>query len=227
MESRQKVRKRDRIRSIFTKGLPNESALSEPAPSEDNHESSPTVDGAMQAQPESARSAAPLQDNRESPHAVVNDKGDRQTQAESARFAPAPSQKTQESPHAVAGDHGDRQRTEERYCEAASLLEKAVKGRRDHGDSESFNFPELSGEPEKFDDAQFREKVNAALEARKAAIENPTGWSKCKDTVQCIYQASSPFAKNFLAIASSAQSVVPSSFSNSKDPSSKSIRSHL
>ena len=58
---------------------------------------------------------------------------------------------------------GDRQRTRERYLDAAKLLEEAVKayeGRRG-----SFDFPELKGEPEDFDD---REKINTVMDARRS-----------------------------------------------------------
>src|SRR5271154_117386 len=72
---------------------------------------------------------------------------------------------TQGSPPRIEGDYGDRQRTNERYLEAAALLERTVKGRRERGDSDSFDFLEISGEPEKFDDAQFRNKINYALES--------------------------------------------------------------
>ena len=107
----------------------------------------------------------------------------------------------------VVGDYGDRQRTEERYIEAASLLEDALKTRRERGDSELFDFPELIGEPGGFNDAKFRDKINLALESRKDTVKDQTNWSKCKNTVQCIFQALSPFAKNFLIIAKDGQSV--------------------
>ena len=116
-------------------------------------------------------------------------------------------QTTQGSPPRIEGDYGDRQRTNERYLEAAALLEQAVKGRRERSDSDSFDFLEISGEPEKFDDAQFRNTINLALESRKGAIQDQTALSKCKNTVGCIFAALSPFAKNFLIIAQDAQSV--------------------
>jgi hypothetical protein len=120
---------------------------------------------------------------------------------------PTSTQTTRGSPPRIEGDYGDRQRTNERYLEAAVLLEQAVKGRREQGDSDSYDFLEISGEPEKFDDAQFRNKINLALESRKGAIKDQTALSKCKNTVGCIFAALSPFAKNFLIIANDAQSV--------------------
>ena len=53
---------------------------------------------------------------------------------------------------------------------------------------------------EDFDDSRFREKINIVLEAHKIA-ENQTGWGKCKEIVQCVFTAFSPFAKNFLDVA--------------------------
>lgn len=129
------------------------------------------------------------------------------TTAESTKVNPASTQTSQESSHHIRGDYGDRKRTNARYLEAVALLQQAVKARQEHGDFESLDFLELKGEPEKFSDSQFRDKINLAMEARKCAIKDQSAWSKCKDTVECIFVALSPFAKNFLSIAQSAQSV--------------------
>jgi len=92
-----------------------------------------------------------------------------------------------------------------RYQQAAKLLEEAAKNREDLWGS--FQFPELKGEPEDFNDSQFKDRVNAVLEARKEAVENPNGWGKCFYAMQCAFAAFSPFAKNFLTAAQAAQSV--------------------
>src|SRR5947207_4629076 len=63
--------------------------------------------------------------------------------------------------------YGDRERTKARYREAANLLTQAVKGNGDNW--ETLDFPELSGEPERFDDLQFQDKINTVLQARKNA----------------------------------------------------------
>jgi len=130
------------------------------------------------------------------------------TTAESTEVHPASTQTTHESPHHIKSDYGDRQRTNERYLEAVALLQYEVKARQEHGDFQSFDFLELIGEPEQFNDSQFREKINLAMEARRGAIKDQGAWSKCKNAVECIFVALSPFAKNFLSIAQNAQSVL-------------------
>jgi hypothetical protein len=101
----------------------------------------------------------------------------------------------------------DRRRTMERYQQAAKLLEDAVNGRGDTWGG--FDVSLLDGEPEDFNDSQFRDKVNAVLDARKDTVESRSAWTKCCRTFQCAFVAFSPFAKNFLAIAKEAQSVCP------------------
>lgn len=110
----------------------------------------------------------------------------------------------------TADGYVDSQRTKDRYLQAAEFLHQAVKGLREEQHWESFKFPDLSGEPENFDDAHFRDRINLALDSRKTAIRDQTFWTKCKNTVECIFAASSPFAKNFLMIAKEAQSVMSS-----------------
>jgi hypothetical protein len=99
----------------------------------------------------------------------------------------------------------DRRRTIERYQQAAKLLEDAVNGRADTWGG--FDTSLLKGEPENFNDSQFRDKVNEVLDARKDEVESRSAWTKCCHTFQCAFVAFSPFAKNFLAIAKEAQAV--------------------
>jgi hypothetical protein len=100
---------------------------------------------------------------------------------------------------------GDSRRATTRYLEAAKTLEKVV----NHCKSQwgSFDFPELKGEPINPTDLQFKHKIDTVLEAQKSALKDQTAWEKCKHTIQCVFSALSPFAKNFLAIAANAQSV--------------------
>ena len=100
----------------------------------------------------------------------------------------------------------DRQRTISRYFDAAKLLEETVKviGSR----WGSFDFPELNGEPEDFNDSLFSEKICAVMDARKSNISNKTAWRTCRHAVQCAFTAFSPFAKNFLTIAKDPQPVI-------------------
>lgn len=107
----------------------------------------------------------------------------------------------------MTDDYGERQRTYDRYIEAISLLNQAIKRCPKYDPSLSYDFPELLGEPERFDDAKFRMGIYRALESRKAATKNPNTWAKAKNCIEGIFRALSPFAKNFLTIASQAQSV--------------------
>ena len=107
--------------------------------------------------------------------------------------------------HVVEKDAGDRRRAKARYKEAAAFLEQSIKIHQ--GTWGSFDFQDLAGEPENFDDSQFRNKINMTLAARETLIRDKSTWSKCKYTVECIFTVLSPFAKNFLIIAKEVQSV--------------------
>ena len=108
--------------------------------------------------------------------------------------------------HVIEKDSGDRRRAKARYKEAAALLEQSIKLRQGHWGS--FDLQDLSGEPENLDDSQFRNKINLALMSRENSIKDRTTWSKYRYTVECIFTALSPFAKNFLIIAKDGQSVL-------------------
>ena len=109
-------------------------------------------------------------------------------------------------PSGVAEDYGGSDRALARYKEAANLLNESIKARQ--GSWGSFaDLPGLTGEPGDFDDAKFRKSIDLALASKEAAIKDRQSWSKCRHTVECIFAALSPFAKNFLTIASNAQSV--------------------
>jgi hypothetical protein len=116
-------------------------------------------------------------------------------------------QDDQSSASHVENDYSDRQRAKARYKEAATLLEQSVKSHQGHRGF--FDFGELVGEPEDFDDSQFRNKINVVLASRETLIKDRKAWSKCRFTVECIFTALSPFAKNFLMIAKEGQSVQP------------------
>ena len=104
----------------------------------------------------------------------------------------------------------DRQRTRARYEEAAKLLRKAIKS---GGKWAAFDFPELKGEPEDFNDSQFRKRLDTAMEAHDKDIKDKEGWAKCRQIVQRVFEACSPFAKNFLTIGTNVQSVNVDSYS--------------
>lgn len=133
---------------------------------------------------------------------------------------------SQQTPQTDSGvtESADRQRTKARYREAAKLLEEAVKGRESQWGK--FEFPELAGELEDFDVADFKDNINSVLEKRKGAVKDDTTWGKCEHAIQCFFTAFSPFAKNFLRIAKEGQAVTHLQFSfrlTSLDSRTKSI----
>ena len=106
----------------------------------------------------------------------------------------------------AVSDYGDRQRAIERYVEAAQLLKQVI------GESEayqwgSFDLPNLSNKPEDFNDSQFQEQINEVLMARRTIVADQKTWGKCREAILSIFTALSPFAKNFLTVATNAQSV--------------------
>src|SRR6266496_1583162 len=103
----------------------------------------------------------------------------------------------------VNNDYNDRQRTQVRYQEAADQLKEAIEIRK--GSWGSFDFEELSDEPEHFDDEQFKNKINAVLISRKTSIKDRKGWSSFTYAVECVFTAFRPLAKNFLLVAKDAQ----------------------
>jgi hypothetical protein len=98
----------------------------------------------------------------------------------------------------------DRRMTKRRYVESARALQDAVQGRTEWG---SFEFPSLHGEPENFNDSQFSDRIHQTLEAQRNSINDQMIWGKCRQAVQSIFTALSPFAKNFITIAQQGQSV--------------------
>ena len=109
---------------------------------------------------------------------------------------PAPQGNQSQTSQVSNTDYNDRQLAQIRYKEAADRLKEAIKIRK--GPWRSFDFEELSGEPEGFDDSQFKNKINAVLISRESSINDRKGWSKFTYAVECVFTAFSPFAKNFL-----------------------------
>ena len=124
----------------------------------------------------------------------------------SSPTTPTTSSQDTESSQAVDNDYNDRQRAHIRYREAASQLKEAITINK--GTWGSFDFEELGGEPEGFDDSQFKNNINAALMSRERSIKDKNGWSKFTYAVECVFTAFSPFAKHFLMVAKNVQSVM-------------------
>jgi hypothetical protein len=116
---------------------------------------------------------------------------------------PAPAEPV--SSPSSAQPYRDRERTKERNQKASELLQDAVKGHEKWG---AFEFPDIPGEPKGFNDSKFKEKLDAVLESRNQAMKHLSGWGKCGHAIQYTFTAFSPFAKNFLTIATQGQSVV-------------------
>ncbi len=110
-----------------------------------------------------------------------------------------------ETSDSVVPDY-DTKRTRNRHLEACKLLITSIKTCQQDITWNFLEVPELEGEHASFD-AQFLQKVNRMLESRKTDIRDETVWSKCRDTIECIFTALSPFFKNFLTIATNVQSV--------------------
>src|SRR5271170_7278722 len=118
-----------------------------------------------------------------------------------------PSPRTTSAQTLVPSPHppGDRQRTRTRYFDSAELLEDAVKANPDNWGL--FDFGELKGEPEEFDDSLFREKIKTVMDERASGVNDQMAWAKCRHVVQCAFTAFSPFARHFLTIAKEGENV--------------------
>jgi len=102
---------------------------------------------------------------------------------------------------AQGGRDPDSVRTLERYEKAKDKLRSALKVRRNEWGS--FELPELDRISETEEPAKLQTEVDKVLDARIKAASQTTA----KGVVKQIFMALSPFAKNFLTVASSAQSV--------------------
>jgi uncharacterized protein (DUF1778 family) len=93
----------------------------------------------------------------------------------------------------------------DRYTEASELLKTSINAREDRRDISELS--DLAGELEHCSSSQFGQMVNAILEKQKFVIKDQTIWGKCEHAIQYVFAAFSPFAKNFLRIATESQSV--------------------
>lgn len=135
------------------------------------------------------------------------------------RRATTPAQKAlpnQIDQSATEDDFGDTERTKDRYLKAVGFLQKALTRKLKGHLWKSLDFPQLNGEPENFDDAQFGKKINAVLEIQKISIKHQNTWENCQKAIRCIFEISCPFAKNLLSIADRAQLVTLTGISQLK-----------
>jgi hypothetical protein len=110
------------------------------------------------------------------------------------------------SPKDNDATESDKQRTRNRYLKAVQILQEIIDKRS--GSWNTMNFAEVAGEPNHFNDSDFRSKLDKVLEAQEDKTDNPVAWKRCKDIVKCMFYTLSPFAKNLLTIAKDGQSVL-------------------
>jgi hypothetical protein len=101
--------------------------------------------------------------------------------------------------------YGDREQTERRYKKASDKLSAALDlPRNKWGSFEVTPLNNLDGE-NPF--PKIRAGILKILEKREKKAKSKDFWPSCKRVVERVFKATSPFAKNFLSIASNAQSV--------------------
>jgi hypothetical protein len=103
--------------------------------------------------------------------------------------------------------YGDNTRTLTRYKDAVKRLKEALNNVQ--GEGKLFQVPELATLPDDVGPNQLREAINHIFEQAATRVENRSRWTKCKQVVESMYLAISPFIKNMLLIARDAQSVSP------------------
>lgn len=97
----------------------------------------------------------------------------------------------------------DSERTRLGYAKAAQRLQKALELGRTNW--KGFTFSDDRDIPETV--SQMHVELEVALKSWKVSRENPDLWSKAKHIAEQMFTATSPFFKNFLTVARSAQSV--------------------
>lgn len=128
---------------------------------------------------------------------------------ERQREAPSPQSGPVQAPaEHSAQNYRDRERTIERYIESAKLLKESIAESQGHQWG-LFGLPDLNGKAEDFDDTEFAKQINGALMSRKSIVKDRKALGKCQQAAVSLLIAMSPFAKNFLLMAQSAQSVSP------------------
>ena len=101
----------------------------------------------------------------------------------------------------------DRQRTAARYSQAAKDLNHAI-SKVENPQWAAPDLPELDDELSTFNAGELEQKIDSMLAARSDVIKDKNTTTKCKQVLAGWFIVMSPFTKNFLAIASQAQSVI-------------------
>ena len=125
----------------------------------------------------------------------------------SRRSSPSPPQSTFVEPAQAQSAYDDHIRVQRRYEDAVKKLEDAMQYRKDSW--RSFDLDIVNAKTTAaFDDAAFQTNLNAVLKAREDCITDKKGWRKFTSAIESTYTVFSPFAKNFLSVAITAQSVL-------------------
>jgi hypothetical protein len=103
--------------------------------------------------------------------------------------------------------YGDTARTLNRYKDAVERLREALKNVQ--GEGKLFQVPEFDTIPDDLGPIQLREAISHIFDQAATRVKNPSRWTKCKQVIEIMYLAISPFIKNILLIARDAQSVSP------------------
>jgi hypothetical protein len=106
----------------------------------------------------------------------------------------------------VTKEHAETQRTEQRHQEASEQLKAALvmaqgtwKGFQGHS----------NGIREDIDPSQIREAINEFFASHDRTVTSKTRWAKCKNVIERMYTAVSPFIKNILVIVTQGSGVFP------------------
>ena len=92
-----------------------------------------------------------------------------------------------------------------RYAEAAEELKEAIK--RKEKDWESFQIQGLKGEADEATQEKFINSIYEFFDKRRSKAQDKGLWGKARQVAESFFTTLSPAMKNFLTVASSAQSV--------------------
>jgi len=149
--------------------------------------------------------SGPAVDNSRQQHEVISEGQTDTTDTNSENHGTA-----QSSVDESNSSLNDAERTKARYEKAAKKLLKSLElGRRNW---EGFTFVDNHDVSQTI--SQMREELEIAMNSWKVSAENRGLWSKAKHTTAQVFTATSPFLKNFLTVAKSADSVCPGVFSD-------------
>jgi hypothetical protein len=101
----------------------------------------------------------------------------------------------------------DSERTRLRQEKACELLLSCIPKAQKDETQKVLDFAALERDTISFDE-EFTRKANSILELRMKEIKDSESRSKCQEIIYSILACSIPFSKNFLSIASAAQSVI-------------------